>query len=63
MTIESTLRDRLEGLAVTLRTEPTGVGRPPYGLQASRGRFGASVAATTGLKNRLRQPALTSHRG
>ena len=61
--IELTLRDRLEGLAVTAGTEPAGVRGLPYSPQASRGRFGESVAATTGLRNRLRQPALTSHRG
>jgi hypothetical protein len=61
--IESTVRDRLQGLAMTARTEPAGVRGLPYSPQSSRGRFGESVAATTGLRNRIRQPALTTHTG
>jgi hypothetical protein len=62
MSNEPTLRDRLDSLAVAERTEPAGAGGP-FGSPASRGRFGASVAASTGLRDRLRQPALTTHRG
>jgi hypothetical protein len=54
----ATLRDRLESLSVTSRTEAATVDR-----RLVRGRLAASASASHGLRVRLRQPILSTPRG